>query len=804
MREEAQCVIVGGGAMGLGLLYHLAHEGWTDTVLIDKDELTSGSTWHAAGLIPHFNGSLNVAKVHAYGAQLYKSLEEETGLHTGWHGCGAIRLARNRDEADWFNYVHGVLALVGVESHLIGPSEIKELHPLLEVDDVRVGMHTTGDGWTDPAASSNAMAAGARQLGADIVRHNRVLDMNQLPDRRWEVTTEKGRIVAEHVVNAAGHYGPQVGAMVGLDVPIVSVIHQYVVTETIPEVAALDFEFPVVRDPRASCYYRREHDGLIVGPYEMQDSMPYGLEGVDWGETFHLITPNLDRLMESLELAGKRIPAFQNAGIKNVICGPITHTPDTGFLMGPAPGLHNYWLCVGASVGITQGPGAGKYLAQWMVHGQTEINVAEMDPRRFGPYAPGRYTLERSRDEYHEMYQVRMPGEYRAAGRPVNQTPLYDILDSKGAQWQEVWGWERAQYFSPNGEPERYSFRRSSAFETVGDEVRGIRHNVGIADLTAFSKYVVAGGDAASLLDRLAANKLPRRIGGMRLVHMLTDLGGIEAEMTITRLGDDRFYLNSSITKEQHDLDWLVSHIEAGEDVTVSDVTNERGLLAVSGPRSRELLGKLTGSDLSNESFSWLTGQEIEVADVPCLALRVSYVGELGWELHHPIDRLKELYVAIQEAGKELGLIDFGSYAMNVMRIEKAYKAMGSELTTEITPVEARIERFVDWGKEFKGRDAAQARHDRELAIVCVYGEFDADGADCMGNEPVYSGDQMIGLTTGGTYGHSVGKSLFFAYVAPEFEAPGSEFEIQVMSDRRSARVLADAAWDPASERLRA
>ncbi len=800
MREQTPCLIIGGGAMGVGLAYHLAHEGWSDTVLIDKGELTSGSTWHAAGLIPHFIGSLNMAKVHAYGAELYKTLEAETGLHTGWHGCGAVRLATNSDEADWFRYVHGVLTLVGVESHLIGPSEITRLHPLLEVDDVVMGIHTPGDGWTDPSAATNSMAAGARQLGVEIIRHNRVLDMKQLSDGSWEVITEKGRIHAEHVVNAAGHYGPQLGAMVGLDVPIVSVEHQYLVTEAIPEVAALDFELPVVRDPRASCYYRQEHDGLIIGPYEMQGSQPIGLTGFDWDEHFHLTPPRIDRLAESLELAGERIPAFQDAGIKQVVSGPITHTPDAGFLMGPAPGLRNYWMCVGASIGITQGPGAGKYLAQWMVHGQTEINVAEMDPRRFGPYAIGRYTLERSIDEYHEMYQVRMPGEYRAAGRPQKTTPLYDTLDSKGAQWQEVWGWERVQYF---GEPEKYSFARSSAFDVVGEEVRGVRNGVGVADLTAFTKIEVTGTDAPALLDRLAANRLPR-VGGIRLAHMLTRLGGIETETTITRLGDERFYLNSGITMEQHDVDWLQFHVREGEDVTVRDVTDERGLLAVSGPTARDLLSRLTEADLSNESFPWLTAREIDVAGIPCLALRVSYVGELGWELHHPIDRMLDLYNAVQDAGADLGLVDYGSYAMNVMRIEKAYKAMGSELTTEITPIEADIERFVDWDKEFEGKQAAASRRESELSMVCVYGEMDADGADARGNEPVWVGGRSIGLTTAGAYGHTVEKSLFFAYVEPAFASPGSEFDIQILGERRPARVLDGPVWDPANERLRA
>ncbi len=805
MRDEVQVAIVGGGAMGVGLLYFLAHEGWTDTILIEKDELTSGSTWHAAGLIPHFIGDLNMAKVHRDTASLYGVIEEETGLHSGWHGCGAVRLARNEREVDWFRYVEGMLDSIGVECHLVSPSEVTELAPLIDVEpDVMMGFWTPNDGWTDPSAATNALAAGARQLGAEISRHNRCLDMNQLPDGRWEVITQKGRIVAEHVVNAAGCYAPQLGAMVGLEVPIESVEHQYLVTERIDEVAALTKEHPVVRDPRASCYYRQEHDGLIIGPYEMEGAVDYGVGGIDWDLTFHLTPPAIDRLLPWLELAAQRIPSFEGAGIKQIVAGPITHTPDAGYLMGPAPGLRNYWYCAGASIGITQGPGAGKYLAQWMVHGQTEINVASMDPRRFGPYAPGRYLHERSLDEFHEMYQVRMPHEYRDAGRPMKTTPLYDTLDAKGAQWQEVWGWERAMYFSDR--PEEHSWRRSSAHDEVGEEVRAIRERVGVADITAFAKFEVTGADAAALLDRLSANRLPTSDGGIRLTHMLTTLGGIETEMTITRLAPDRFYLNSGVTGEWHDFDWLTMHIADGEDVTVTDVTDTRGILAVTGPRARDVLSELTDADLDNAAFRWLTGQEITVAGAPVIALRVSYVGELGWELHMPMEHMVDVYDAVQKAGAAHGIVDFGSRAMNVMRLEKAYKAFGSELTTEITPVEARLERFIDWDKEFQGKEATVARRDQAepLSMVLVYAELDADDADCLGNEPTYDGDRIMGITTSGAWAHSVGKSILFAYVDPAFEAPGSSFDVAIMGERRSATVLAEPVWDPKSERLRA
>ena len=428
MKTQARVVIIGGGAMGVGLLYHLVKEGWTDSVLVEKGELTSGSTWHAAGLIGHFIGNLNMAKIHLYGADLYQKLEAETGQATGWHGCGSVRLATNDDEVDWFRQMKGLLDYVGAECHLIGPNEIRQLHPLVDVEGVRLGAYTPKDGHTDPASATNSMAAGARQGGAEIYRHTLVTDTRRLPGGEWEVVTDKGSIVCEHVVNATGSFAPQVARWVGLEVPIVNMVHQYLVTENLDEVRDLGREPPVVRDPRASCYYRQEQDGLLIGPYEMENAEAWGLDGIDWSFDTELLPPDIDRLATSLEWAAKRIPAFEHAGIKRIVSGPITHCPDGNFLLGPAPGLRNYWMCCGASIGITQGPGAGKYLAQWMVHGQTEINMLGFDPRRYGEWSAGRYTLDKSIDEYQQMYQVAYPGEYREDGRPVKTTPIHDKL----------------------------------------------------------------------------------------------------------------------------------------------------------------------------------------------------------------------------------------------------------------------------------------------------------------------------------------------------------------------------------------
>ncbi len=805
MRTHARVVVIGGGAMGVGLLYHLVKEGWTDVVLCEKGELTSGSTWHAAGLVPHFIGSLNMAKIHAYGVDLYQSIEAETGQATGWHGCGAIRLATNKDEEDWFKYVQGVLRYIGVESHLVGPEEIKELHPLLDTSGVALGFYTPGDGHTDPSGSTNAMALGARNGGAEIYRHNRVTDINRRPDGEWEVVTEKGTIVCEHIVNAAGCFGSLVAEMTGLRLPIVNMIHQYLVTENLSEVRELEREPPVVRDPIASCYYRQEQQGILIGPYEMEGAQAWALDGVDWGFDMELLPPDIDRLSTSLEWAMKRIPAFGDAGIKRVVSGPITHTPDGTFLLGPAPGQRNHWLCCGASIGVTQGPGAGKYLAQWMVHGQTEINMLEFDPRRYGPWALGDYCLHKSIDEYQQMYQVHPPGEFRDAGRPVKTTPIYKRLKASGAQFAEVFGWERAKWFSRDGAAEELSFRRSNWFDAVGEECRAVSERVGVLDLSSFAKYEVSGKGAAKFLDRLCANRMPRHDGGIVLTQMLGEPGGIECEATVTRLTPERFYVLSAAVAELHDLDWMEQHLDAGEDVQISNVTERYGVLVLAGPRSRDVLAKLTNADLTNAGFPWLRAKEIDIAGVPTRALRISYVGELGWELHHPMAQMEKLYDAVMEAGAEFDIANFGVYAVNAMRLEKAYRAWGGELTTEVGLLEAGLERFGELGKgEFIGREALLARKQAGVQLKLVYCDVEVADADPQGNEPVLDGDRIVGITTGGAYGHRVAKTLAFAYVEPEYASPGTCFDFLLLGDRRRATVRVEPAYDPQNERMRA
>ncbi len=806
MKSHARVVIVGGGVMGVGLLYHLTREGWSDVVLIEKGELTSGSTWHAAGQCPHFVGSLNLAKVHLEGTLLYPKLEELTGEAVSWHGCGGIRLALSDDEVEWFKRVYSMSKLIGYEAHLIGPNEIRQYHPYLETFGVKMGFLTVTDGHVAPADVTNAMAAGARQGGATIYRRTRCTDIKHLASGEWQVITDQGTITCQHVVNAAGSYADVVGGWTGHNVPICNMLHHYIITEPLQELIDLKTELPVVRDPYSHAYLREETNGILIGPYETQGAhVCWEGQPPAWDFESELIAPELDRLMPWLEKATERLPLFARAGIKSVISGAITHTPDSNFLLGPAPGQPNYWMCNGASIGICQGAGAGKYLAQQMVHGAADINMLEFDPRRFGNWADKDYTSVLSVVDYQHMYYCYRPGEQHPDKRPLRTSSLYERLKTAGAQFQAVFGWERARWFDESGEGEDYSFRRSNWFAPVKAECEAVRQRVGLMDLSTFAKFDVTGPGAAGFLERICANRVPKKVGGIMLGHLLTEGGRIDSELTVTRLAEDHFYVLSAATAQLHDMDALHWRLEPGEDVTIADITDDYGVLVLAGPRSRDVLQPLTGEDLSNEGMRWLTGRIATVAGVEGVRLlRVNYVGELGWELHCPMGEMPKVFDQLMAAGKPHGIRLFGTYAMNSLRMEKAYRGWGGELTAEITMVEADMERFVRWDKEFTGKAATLASKQQGPRISLVYMEVDATDADCAGNEPILQGGKVVGLTTGGAYGHTVEKSLTFAYVDPNKADMDAPFEIEIFAEPRAARIIPQPAYDPDNQRPRA
>ena len=803
MRTHARVCIVGGGAMGVGLLYHLALEGWTEIMLVEKGELTSGSTWHAAGQCPHFIPSLSMAKIHHYATELYPRLEALTGQAVGWHDCGGIRLALTREEVNWFHYVKGISRLVGFDMEILSPQEIREYHPFLNLLNVKAGALTFNDGHVDPASLTHAMARGARDLGASIEVRNRALNIHRQPNGEWEVITEKGRIVCEHVVNAAGSYCAMVGRWNDLEIPITNLLHHYVVSESVAEIAALETELPVVRDPYCSGYLRQEQNALLVGIYETTGAKKC-LEDIRWDFESELLPPELERLEPWLAKACERLPLFGKYGIRRIVSGAITHTPDGNFLAGPAPGSPNYWLCCGASIGIAQSAGAGKYLAQWMVHGQTEIAMDVVDPRRFGHWANEKYCQTMSLCDYEHMYDLLAPGEQHDVARPQRISPLFDTLSQKGAKWEAISGWEQARWFSTKGEEEQYSFHRTNEFASVAKECRTVREKVGIADLSALAKFDLYGTQAGAFLNRITANGAPQRVGGMLLTHLLSQDGKIEAEMTVTRLSDTHFYLVASSAAEVKNFDLLTKGLASFDKVQIANLTETWGALLLSGPRSRDVLAALTEETLTKETFAWLTGKEIKVARAPVRALRVSYVGELGWELHMPMAHLERVYHALWQVGDSHGMTDFGSYAMNSLRLEKAYRAMGTELSNEVTLNEAGMRRFINTHHDFIGRsatlNAAKRSEQRQLGYLGI----ETDDTDARGNEPIFAGDRLVGVSTSGGFGHVVNQSLAFAYLDPVYANSGQILTIELLGQRRRCRVIPSALWDPRNERLHA
>ncbi len=806
MKSHARVVIVGGGIMGVGLLYHLAEAGWDDCVLIEKAELTSGSTWHAAGQCPNFTGDYNIAKIQHYSNVLYPKLEELTGQATGWHGCGGIRLATTAEELDYFRIVEGVAANIGFRMQIISPEEIRRLHPFITTEGVLAGAWTLDDGHVDPAGCTMAMAKGAQNYGATIIRNNRVTDLRLLPNGEWEVVTEQGNIVCEHVVNAAGCYATRVGSWVGLDLPITNMKHQYVVTEPIKEFMELDKELPVIRDPYPNAYYRQEQYSGLIGIYERSGSQEAWADvGQAWEAENELFPADFDTIMPGLERVMERMPIFAEAGIMRVVNGANPRTPDHNPLLGPAPGLKNFWLSCGQNMGIGQGAGAGKYLAQWMMYGAADINMVGVDPRRFGSFVHREYARAKAHQDFAHMYIIRLPGEERPAGRPNTTSPLYEKLLAKGGVFTETYGWERPKWFSLDGRKEEYGFRRNNVFEVVAEECRAVRERVGVLDLSSFTKHDVTGPDAEAFLNRILANRVSRKQGGIVLAHSLTNMGRIESEYTITRLGEEHFFLLSAAAAELRNTDQLMKRKQDDEQVTIKNITKQWGTLVLAGPRSRELLTKLTDADLSNEHFRWLTGKEIEIGGVKLRALRINYVGELGWELHIPIDQLETIYDSVWTAGEEYGIVDYGMYALSSLGKEKAYYAWGVELINEITMIEAGMARFVDFDKgDFIGRQALLQRQKEQLKWNIAYVEVEADDTDIRGGEPAYDGEQVIGVTSSGAYGHAVNKSLAFVFVPPEYAVPGTTFDIEIMSHRRQAKVLSEAAYDPKNKRLRA
>ena len=808
MTEHARVVVIGGGVVGCSCLYHLAALGIKDALLLERDELTSGSTWHAAGNLPTFSASWSILKLQKYSAALYRKLAASAENPINYHLTGSVRLAHGRNRMDEFHHVKSMAKANGLEYEILSPSDLKDRYPLIETHDLQGALWDPLDGDIDPSQLTQALAREARLLGGTIRRHTRVTALAQKPNGEWLVTTDKGEITAEIIVNAAGFRAGEVMAMVGRHLPTVVMSHQYLVTEDVPELMSRgDARLPLLRDPDTSYYLRQEREGFILGPYEWK-ATPMWLDGMPDDFANQLWNDDFERLEKYIEDAMARVPALSRAGIKRGVNGPIPYSPDGNPYIGPEPGLRNFFHCNTFSFGITQGGGAGKALAEWVVHGKTEWDLWSLDRRRYGDYATTEYTVAKAIEVYQNEYASSFPYEERPAGRPLRTSPLYETLKAKGARFGARGGWERAVYLDLKGDvpPDTHSFRREHVWHgAVAEEVRAVRERVGVLDLPGFTKYELKGPGASKHLDYLSCSKLPSQ-GRVSLAYALTDDGKLWSEFTITRLGEDHFYIISAAIAATHDMDLLRQGLTADSAITVKDVTADFGTLIIAGPHARDVLAQVTKADLSNAGFPWLTAQYIETVSGRCLAMRVNYVGELGWELHAPVAQLPSLYAAIWAAGAAFDIRDFGLYAMDSLRVDKCYRGWKSDLESGYTPLEASLDRFVDVTKpDFVGKAALAAEHARGAAQRFVPLIFDEDGdAEAPYCAQVFDGETNVGLTTSGVWSHTLNKSVALAYVKADKATPGTKLQVNVLGTMRSATVHAEPLYDPKNQRLRA
>jgi dimethylglycine dehydrogenase len=805
MKSHARVVIIGGGAVGCSALYHLGKLGWTDTLLIERDELTSGSTWHAAGNCPNFSTSWNVLKFQRHSTKLYAKLGQEVDYPMNYHVTGSIRLAHTKARMEEYAHVRGMARAQSLEFDLLSPADIKQRYPFIELHDLQGGLWDPFDGDIDPSQLTQAYAKGARDMGAEIARFTRVTGVERTKAGEWLVKTDKGDVICEYVVNAAGYRAGEIMAMVGQYMPIVSMSHQYLVTEPVAELEARKEKLPLLRDPDASYYLRQERSGLLLGPYEWK-ATPHWLEGIPEKFAYELYPDDLERLETYINDAIKRVPILGSVGVQKVINGPIPYSPDGNPYIGPAHGLKNFFQCCCFSFGIAQSGGGGKTVAEWIAHGEPEWDFWIFDPRRYSDYATKKYVVAKAIELYQNEYAIGFPAEERPAGRPAKTTPLYERLKAKGAMFCARGGWERAAWFPrPQDKREQVpSFHRTNWHDAVGEECKAVRERVGILDLGGFTKLLVEGDGAAAWLDRLICGKLPKQ-GRVTLSYALNDKGGIISEFTITRLAENRFYLISAAAAEWHDLDWLEKHRPANGAVRIENQTTRYGSIIIAGPKAREVLSQVTEADLSNAAFPWLSAREIEIGYARLLALRVNYVGELGWELHAPVEHMASIYDQLWQAGEKHGIRDFGMYAMDSMRLEKCYRGWKGDLTHEYTPFMASLDRFVDLTKsEFMGKAALLKEHNngpRERFVPLLL--EDAGTADALYCSSVFQGKDVVGLVGSGGYGHSIGKSIALAYIRTDLAKPGMALDVEIFGERRRAVVAQEPLYDPTNARLR-
>lgn len=807
MKSHARVVVVGGGVVGASVLYHLARFGWTDVVLLERDELTSGSTWHAAGGMHTINGDPNVAKLQKYTIELYREIEELSGQATGVHITGGVLLAATEARMDWLRGVVAKGRYLGLDLEEISAEEAHRLMPLLDPKQFVGAVRNSEDGHLDPSGVTHAYAKAARKLGAEVERFTRVEDIVRREDGLWRVITNKGEVIAEHVVNCGGLWAREVGRMVGLELPILAMEHMYLITEDMPEVAEVNRttgkEVIHAVDFDGELYLRQERGGMLMGTYEKANK-PWSELTTPWDFGHELLDPDIDRIAPSLEVGFRHFPAFQKTGIKQIINGPFTFAPDGNPLVGPVRGLPGFWVACGVMAGFSQGGGVGLTLAQWMINGDPGADIWAMDVARYGDWATMAYTHAKVRENYSRRFSIRFPNEELPAGRGLKTTPIHDLLAAKGAQFGASFGLEVPLWFAPPGVKDEFSWRRSSDFSHVGVEARRVRDSVGLSDISVFAKYKVTGEGAEAWLDRMLACRLPKA-GRMTLAPMLKEDGKLIGDFTLANLGGGEWFIAGSGIAEEFHMRWFERHLPDDGSVRIEALGQKLVGLGLAGPNARKVLSKVTRADVSNDAFPFMAISRFDVGMAPCIFGRVSYTGDLGYEIWMAPEYQRHVFQSLMEAGEEFSIGLFGSRALNALRLEKGYGSWAREYRPIYSPVEAGLDRFVAWNKpaDFIGKAAAAAAKADGGKYRLRSFIMEADDADVIGDEAIWHGGKVVGWVTSGGYAHASGKSVAMGYVPREVVDDAGPFEIELLGKRHTARLQPEPLFDADQKRMR-
>ena len=808
---QARAVVIGGGIVGCSAAYHLAALGWKDTIIVERHKLTSGSTHHAAGLVGQLRSSANITQLLGHSVTLYNTLEAETGLASGWKMNGGLRLACN--QARWIELKRQATSArsFGLEMQLLTPREAQALWPLMDISDLVGAAFLPTDGQVNPSDITQSLAKGARMRGVRVFEDTNVLGIELEHGRVAAVLTGRGRVACEVIVNCAGQWARLVGALAGVNVPLVSVQHQYLITDAIPGITR---GLPTLRDPDRLTYYKEDVGGLVMGGYE-PNPRPWAVDGFPDNFNFQLLEPDWDHFQPILDLALQRVPALATAGVKELINGPESFTPDGNFIIGPAPGVTGFYVGAGFNAfGIASGGGAGKVLAEWIVGGEAPFDVWPVDIRRFGaPHGDIDWVRARTLELYGKHYTIAWPGEEHASGRPLRRSPLYEQLQAQGAVFGEKLGWERPNWFAQRDEARRdeYSFARPNWFAAVAREHGAARERVALFDQTSFAKFQMTGRDAERALGWICANNVARPVGSLVYTQMLNAQGGIECDLTVARLADDQYYLVTGTGFATHDFDWIARHIPAGFDANLTDVTSAYAVLALMGPRSREVLASLTRDDIGNRAFPFGQARHVQLAGAPVLALRVTYVGELGWELHIPVEFAVTVYGAIMRAGAAYGIANAGYRAIETLRLEKGYRAWGADIGPDHTPFEAGLGWAVKLKSDqpFMGRSALEQRARAPLKKwLCAF-TVDDPTVLLLGRETIYRDSERVGWLGSGGYGHTLEAHIGLGYVrrpegvTREYLQSGS-YELEVATERVPCKLHLGPLYDPTMARVKA